>query len=117
MLVQAMSADQGLQFDVEDDAITEEAGGATKSATREEQETLWQGLDPSFRPVVATLISREYLSRSEFEQFAREHGLIVMATMDAINEWSDEMFGDLLIVDGDPLQINTEIANEIEAQP
>ena len=119
MLVQVMGVDVGAEPDTEDDISGEEEEGQPEMVSPPEAEEKvtedgWGDLGHSLKDVVRELVSRGVWTRSEYDQFARDRGLMPMAMMDSINEWSDEEFGDLLILDGDPLTINEEIVGRIE---
>lgn len=64
-------------------------------------ESPFAGLAPRYCTFVAVVVGRQIWSRTELESLAQDHGLMLGAAMEAINEWSFDTFSDALIVDRD----------------
>jgi len=70
---------------------------------------MWaESLDSKFIPLLARLVERESWVRSDFDAIAAKFHLMPGAAYDAINEWSDEVLGDFLLQDDDPIIIHRE---------
>lgn len=64
------------------------------------------GLNPRHRELLKKLCRRQCWDRKDFESLVREHGLMVSDAIGVINEWADEVLGDFLIDEGDPISLN-----------
>ena len=83
-------------------------------ASEFEGSVLLDGLDHRYHSLVLDLLNRDRWDRMEFDDLVRNHGLMPEAAFDVINEWADVRFGDLLIEEGDPLEINQGLVRERE---
>ena len=69
----------------------------------------FEGLDAGNNRLLEALCSRQSWSRAEFEDKAREFGLMPNGAIEAINEWAYDTLDDEVIEDGDPVTINLAI--------
>ncbi|MDX9974641.1 MAG: TerB N-terminal domain-containing protein [FCB group bacterium] len=69
----------------------------------------YEGLDFRYHPALTELITRREWSTDDFNALARRHGLMPAAMMEVINSWTDELYGDFLIEEGDPYVIQVEL--------
>ena len=68
------------------------------------------GLAARFVPFVEQISMQPKWSRVELDRLARELKMMLDGAVDAVNEWADERFGDLLLIDeGDGFQIQGEL--------
>jgi tellurite resistance protein len=65
-----------------------------------------EGLDAKFHRIVKQLAVRDSWSRSDFDAVAREHQLMSLSVIDALNEWSDQYLGDFLLEGEDPITVH-----------
>ena len=63
-------------------------------------------LDPRFRALLEPLSQRQSWDRKSFENLVRQHSLMVSNAIGMINGWADEVLGDFLIEDSDPVVLN-----------
>ncbi len=68
-----------------------------------------QGLDDRFRLFLDAAVARTTWTRQELTAVARQQNIMLNGAIEAINEWSQERFGDWLINDGDQIHINIEM--------
>lgn len=59
----------------------------------------WNRLAPRFAPFVDRIARQPTWTRGDLDKLARELGLMLSGTIDTINEWADEQFGDFLLID------------------
>ncbi len=68
------------------------------------------GLAARFVPFVEQISTQPEWTRAELDRIARELELMLDGAVDAVNEWADERFGDLLLIDeGDGFLIQGEL--------
>jgi tellurite resistance protein/peptidoglycan hydrolase-like protein with peptidoglycan-binding domain len=103
--------------DVFDDAetvaqpvIAPEAAPAAPNAT--EAVDAFAGLDSRHVQFLRELAVQTTWPRPEFERLAREFGLMAGAAMENLNAWAFERFDDILVEDGDPIQLNLHLLPE-----
>lgn len=61
------------------------------------------------------LVTRNLWKRAELEELAADRSLLLDGTLEQINEAAFDQFGQALVEDGDPFEINQEIAGEMTA--
>jgi tellurite resistance protein len=66
----------------------------------------FDGLDAKFHRIVQQLAGRDSWRRTEFDAVAREHQLMTLNVIDALNEWSDQYLGDFLLEGEDPIIVH-----------
>lgn len=76
-------------------------------------ETSLIGLDEDHSSFLRLLFSRASWSREEIEEAAADLGLMIDGALDCINEAGMEHFEELVIEDGEPLEINQEVVERI----
>ena len=76
----------------------------------------FSGLDAKHSGFVTELVKRESWARLEFEQLAKEFGLMMEGCLEVINEWSFEHHDEMLIEEDDLFEINSDIAASLMAQ-
>jgi uncharacterized tellurite resistance protein B-like protein len=52
-----------------------------------------------YRPFCKVILAQEHWNRNEIADLARQHGLMLNAALEVLNEWSSDVFGDWLIED------------------
>jgi uncharacterized tellurite resistance protein B-like protein len=67
--------------------------------------TRFNGLDPTYHPLLERLLARDSWPRSEFCALASEVHLMPLKVCDTINEWADDALGDFLLEGEDPVTI------------
>lgn len=67
------------------------------------------GLDATYAALTAQLLAQRTWERPAFESIAKKAGLLPDGALEAINEWAFDQFGEALIEDGAPLQVNIEL--------
>ncbi|MCC7424477.1 MAG: TerB N-terminal domain-containing protein [Planctomycetaceae bacterium] len=73
-----------------------------------------EGLDPRYHRFLHTALSRAEWTWPELEALAREQRLMVRGAIEAINEWSTEKWGDLLLDDtGNSVIVQQTLATSI----
>ncbi len=74
------------------------------------------GLPPKYTIFLQDLLSQNEFTKTEFQNVSRNYGLMANGTIDDINTWSDENYGDYLleVQDEDLVLINSEIRTKIE---
>jgi len=70
------------------------------------------GLAIRYHGLLLALLAAASWPTAEFQAMVRNHGLYPSAAIEAINEWSYEALGDVLIEAGEPLVMNLEIVKE-----
>ncbi|HBN76096.1 MAG TPA: hypothetical protein DD473_09805 [Planctomycetaceae bacterium] len=80
------------QVNVKDEQIHD--GGESQAESLK-----YDGLPSRFHPFLEKIMTRNEWTRSELDQLAREHSLMLNGTIESINEWSLEVCGDWLIDD------------------
>ena len=72
------------------------------------------GLAPRFTPFVDRIARQPTWTRDELDRVARELGLMLGGAIDIINEWADEHFGDLLLIEeGDSFLVQGELLIDV----
>jgi uncharacterized tellurite resistance protein B-like protein len=66
-------------------------------------------LDPRFRVFYDSLITRSSWDKAELDTLARQQNLMLSGAIEAINEWSQEKFGDWLIEEGQFIEVRTDL--------
>ncbi len=69
----------------------------------------WAALEIRYRPVVLELLTAAEWTPEAFTAVVRSHGLFPAGTLDVVNEWAEEQFGDLLLEEGDPLLVHRDL--------
>lgn len=64
-------------------------------------EPLLHGIPERYQEFCSLVVTKPTWARSEMSALAREHGLMLNAACEALNEWSTEEFGDWLIEERD----------------
>jgi hypothetical protein len=99
-----------------DDPSAEEvpaAAPSSRSETATAAEARFEGLVSRYRAVLAALCTRRSWRRAEFETLVRDHSLMPAGTLDVINEWSQDRFGEpILEEDGDDLMVHAGLVAE-----
>ena len=76
----------------------------------DEVSTNFAGLAPRFAPFVDRIARQPTWTRNDLDRLARELGLMLGGAIDIINEWADEHFGDLLLIEeGDSFLVQGEL--------
>jgi uncharacterized membrane protein YebE (DUF533 family) len=97
-----------------DAAILPKNSEATMAEEPDQNIPAWvDGISPEYRGVLIKLTTQTSWPKSEFGRLASEFQLMPLAVFDAINEWSDEKFGDYLLEGDDPISVQTKL---IEAE-
>lgn len=66
------------------------------------------GLSSRYEPFLTTVLAQEQWNRAELDGIARQQGVMLNGALEAINEWSLEQFGDLLLQeDGGNISVQT----------
>lgn len=72
--------------------------------------TVSAGLASRYEPFLTTVLAQEQWSRAELDGIARQQGVMLNGALEAINEWSLEQFGDLLLQeDGGNISVQTSL--------
>lgn len=72
------------------------------------------GLDPTHKKLIEQLVKQEVWARNNYESLCEGLGLMPDGALEAINEWSIEQVGDLLLEEDDGnIHIMLDIADEI----
>lgn len=87
-----------------------------ETETVEHASHTFPGLDAKHSGFVSELVKRESWARLEFEQLAKEFGLMMEGCLEVINEWSFEHHDEMLIEEDDLFEINSDIAASLTAQ-
>ena len=97
-----------------DAAMPSENSDATAAEKKDQNIPAWvDGISPEYRGVLMKLTTQTSWPKSEFGRVASQFQLMPLAVFDAINEWSDEKFGDFLLEGDDPISVQTKL---IEAE-
>nr|WP_321443456.1 TerB N-terminal domain-containing protein [uncultured Cohaesibacter sp.] len=88
----------------------------SEGETVEQASHTFPGLDAKHSGFVTELVKRESWARLEFEQLAKEFGLMMEGCLEVINEWSFEHHDEMLIEEDDLFEINSDIAASLTAQ-
>jgi hypothetical protein len=68
------------------------------------------GLDPRYHSAVAEIVTRPEWSRPDFDTLVRSRSLMPSATLDIVNEWAMDTFGDpILEEDEDRLLVHVQL--------
>lgn len=67
-----------------------------------------EGSEPPqrFRAFFDAIVARDQWSTADARQLAKDHGVMLAGAIEAINEWSQERFGDWLVEEGDSILIH-----------
>lgn len=77
------------------------------------QPVAYEGLDAAHGALVSRIVERPRWTEAEFEAVAGQFGLMPGGSLEAVNEWSFERFGEALLdMDGD-LVVNEDAAREL----
>ena len=91
---------------------------ATATNPKTDEATLksikYEGLDPKFEPVLERLLTRDSWTADEFNALAREFHFMPSKISDTLNEWSDEMLGDFILDEEDPVIVRRELITKKE---
>ena len=66
-------------------------------------------LEPRLARLLEQIAGRDTWARTEFDRLARELNLVPGAAIEDLNAWADQVHGDSLIEDGDPISVNREL--------
>ncbi|MDT8445812.1 MAG: TerB N-terminal domain-containing protein [bacterium] len=102
-----------LQEHLSDDRDNESALAPEPGASHASVEipAVFAGLDAMYHQCLNKLLEHDQWASHEFEQLAREEKLMPAGLIDAINEWSDDHYGDYLLEEGDPITVNQYLLN------
>lgn len=70
-------------------------------------------LDERYRAMVALLCQKPEWSMAEAKALTKQHRLMPAAVIEAINEWAEEVHGDVLIEEGDGWMINPDVSQAL----
>jgi len=91
-------------------ATENSTGSAVDTSSDDEVSVNLAGLTPRFRPFVDRIARQPTWTRDELDRVARELGLMLGGAIDIVNEWADEQFGDLLLIEeGDSFLVQGEL--------
>lgn len=90
---------------------SEEREASSAEETKDAAPEWAEGLSPLYVPIVRRLIGRGSWTKADFAALAAEHNVMPLKMNDAINEWSDEHLGDMLLEGDDPVQIHADLIN------
>lgn len=73
-------------------------------------------LNPKYYPILRELLTKESWTLAEIKSMARTHGAMHNAMLEEINTWSEDIFGDYLILSDDNrlFEINGNMFEELE---
>lgn len=71
-----------------------------------------EALDVRHRSLLDELLSRPQWSKSDFEQLARHAGLLPGSVQTTLNEWSIELYDELVLEGHDPIMVNNSVILE-----
>ncbi len=91
----------------------EQAAAATNGS---KPQAVYAGLDSTHCALVQELLDRPQWSVSEFEALAKRLGLLAGGALEAVNEWSFERFGDVLLEEDDEFTINLDVFQELHEE-
>ncbi len=95
---------------VAETAAENSTGSAVDTSSDGEASVSLAGLDPRFAPFVDRIARQPTWTRDEVDRMARELGLMLDGAIDTVNEWADEQFGDLLLIEeGDSFLVQGEL--------
>lgn len=87
---------------------------AADLAVRSAADARFVGLGARFAPFVEQISTQPKWSRVELGRLARELELMLDGAVDAVNEWADEHFGDLLLIEeGDSFLVQGELLIDV----
>ena len=75
--------------------------------------TAYPGLDSAHSALVTLLLDQGPLPRAEFDALARAVNLSADGSLEEINEWAFDRFGEPLIEGGDPVMIAARLRDRI----
>jgi hypothetical protein len=107
------------QTDVRVNVIEEDAtdGYLNKQYANEQiriNTSILERLPEYIKPFFKEVTSRDQWLGSEIKELADKYSVTVSAAFEEINSWADENLGDLLIEEGEPVIINSELLKNIE---
>jgi len=76
--------------------------------------SILERLPEYIKPFFKEVTSRNLWLGSEIKELADKYSVTVSAALEEINSWADENLGDLLIEEGEPVIINSELLKNIE---
>jgi hypothetical protein len=86
---------------------------ASSSRFETADEARFEGLVVRYRGVLSKLCTRRSWHRAEFEMLVRDHSLMPAGTLDVINEWSQDRFGEPILEEaGDDLIVHAGLVLE-----
>lgn len=81
-------------------------------STEDEDKT---GIENGLQSIVNIIIEKENWTRNELLNIIQNKGMMLSSTIDEINEWSEEEYGDFLVEeDGDVYLVNEDVVNLIK---
>jgi len=120
MLAQVFEQDEE-EDDVGDDdaagqSTTPEAGAPTdvEGPAAVESGGTFDGLDRRYHAVLQGLLTKQTWTKAEARSLVAEHSLMMGAVLETINSWSEQQYGDFLIVDEADWSIDQHIAKELD---
>lgn len=115
MLAEAMGA---LDTEPGDDDAThapDTVPAATLQAVQEAQTTTLPGPGGRYEPLFLALIERQRWTREDADAVARQHGLMLDAGLETINDWAVDALGAPLVEDdGDELNVDQSLLREAQ---
>lgn len=87
----------------------------SKITQNNSNEIIFNGLPSKYYPFLKDLIEYNSISKNEFENICRNYRFMFGTTIDEINTWSDDKFGDYFFenYDENDLSFNSEIKKKI----
>ncbi len=73
------------------------------------EDARFPGLDLRYHAIAAHLLQKAEWSKTEYDAAVRGFALFPSSTLEVLNEWADEQFGDVLIEDADVLIVQREL--------
>jgi len=67
------------------------------------------GLDDRFHEFLDVLVTKDAWARDELSVVAREHSLMLNGALEAINEWSEQQYGDWLVEQGETIAVRLDV--------
>jgi tellurite resistance protein len=74
----------------------------------------FDGLDRRYHAVLQGLLAKQTWTKAEARSLVAEHSLMMGAVLETINSWSEQQYGDFLIVDEADWSIDQHIAKELD---
>lgn len=76
----------------------------------------FDGLAAQYQGFLAVLLDRPLWSRADIESAARSQSLMLSGAIEAINEWSQDRFGDLLIEEGPEFEVHRSVIRQLTGE-